>query len=122
MQAVAKFGSAAERGALTQEVLPHLVDLARNPYGHFLVCKLLAAAPKQTLAGAFAATPLHTAALVPCNTRWVHRRFASKQRHKGRLGSVFKKSDRHAGDEPMYCVILPNLLQQQRPLRTTIPF
>jgi len=48
---VAKFGSAAERGALVEEVLPRLVDLAKNPYGHFLICKLLASATKQTLAG-----------------------------------------------------------------------
>ena len=48
---MAKFGSAAERGALVQEVLPRLVDLAKNPYGHFLICKLLASATKQTLAG-----------------------------------------------------------------------
>ncbi len=49
---MAKFGSAAERGALVEEVLPRLVDLAKNPYGHFLICKLLASATKQTLAGA----------------------------------------------------------------------
>ena len=41
----------AERGALVEEVLPRLVDLAKNPYGHFLICKLLASATKQTLAG-----------------------------------------------------------------------
>ena len=54
---MAKFGSAAERGALVQEVLPRLVDLAKNPYGHFLICKLLASATKQTLAGDRLAMP-----------------------------------------------------------------
>ena len=51
MQAVAKHGGAPEREALVQEVLPRFLELAKNPYGHFLVSKLLALAPKPQLPG-----------------------------------------------------------------------
>lgn len=49
---MAKHGGAPEREALVKEVLPRLLELAKNPYGHFLVSKLLALAPKPALPGA----------------------------------------------------------------------
>ena len=48
---MAKHGGAPEREALVKEVLPRLLELAKNPYGHFLVSKLLALAPKPKLPG-----------------------------------------------------------------------
>ena len=60
MQAVAKHGGPPEREALVKEVLPRFLELAKNPYGHFLVSKLLALAPKPKLPGTPAHPPTQT--------------------------------------------------------------
>ena len=42
LQTCVKFGDGAQRRAVAEELAPHVVDLARDPYGRFLVSKLLA--------------------------------------------------------------------------------
>lgn len=52
IQSCAKYGSAAERAAILKELQPKLLELAKSPYGHFVVSKLVALAPKEQLPGA----------------------------------------------------------------------
>ena len=56
IQACAKHGSDADRQALLTEAAPRIVDLAKSSYGHFLLSKLVSAAPKSQIAGACATT------------------------------------------------------------------
>ena len=116
MQAVAKFGSAAERGALVEEVLPRLVDLAKNPYGHFLICKLLASATKQTLAG-------------ECRSRITHLRDGVHDLLGARVAAKLRQvlltlsragSGASARDESYILRYLAEPLQQQKRLRKTM--
>lgn len=51
IQSCVKYGTAAHRAAILAEVQPQLVELAQNPYGHFLVSKLLAKATRAEAAG-----------------------------------------------------------------------
>lgn len=51
IQSCAKFGSNEERAQLMQEISPHLYDLAKSPYGHFTVVKLVQLVPKSDFAG-----------------------------------------------------------------------
>ena len=51
MQACAKFGSAEARTQLMQEILPQLLELAKSPYGHFTVVKLIQLVSKAELPG-----------------------------------------------------------------------
>lgn len=51
IQACAKHGSQEDRDALLQEILPNLLDLAKSPYGHFTVAKLIELLPKAKLPG-----------------------------------------------------------------------
>lgn len=53
IQACAKHGSDAHRQALFKEAAPRVVDLAKSSYGHFLLSKLITAAPKSQIAGMF---------------------------------------------------------------------
>jgi len=41
VQAVIKYGSAAHRKVLLDEMKPHLLELSKSPYGHFCVRKLV---------------------------------------------------------------------------------
>jgi hypothetical protein len=52
IQSCAKYGTAAERAAILKELQPKLLELAKSPYGHFVVSKLVALAPKEQLPGA----------------------------------------------------------------------
>ena len=51
IQACAKHGNAAHRQALMKEVAEKPIDVAKSSYGHFLVCRLIALAGKEELAG-----------------------------------------------------------------------
>lgn len=51
IQACAKHGSDSERQQILTEVTPRVVDLAKSSYGHFLLCKLITAAPKKQFPG-----------------------------------------------------------------------
>lgn len=51
LQACAKYGTGAQRAAMLAEVLPEFVPLAKSPYGHFMLRKLVATAPKATVPG-----------------------------------------------------------------------
>ncbi len=53
LQACAKYGTGAQRAALLQEVMPEFVSLAKSPYGHFMLRKLVATAPRATVPGVF---------------------------------------------------------------------
>ena len=84
MQAVAKHGGAAEREVLVEEALPRLLDLAKNPYGHFLVSKLLAVAPKPKLTGETTDRVIHPACASfgpPVETAWHLARTPPSGRH-----------------------------------------
>lgn len=59
IQACAKFGSDADRQALLTEAAPRVVDLAKSSYGHFLLSKLVTAAPKSQIAGASATQQIY---------------------------------------------------------------
>ena len=51
IQACAKHGSAQHRQQLTAEVTPRAIEVAKSPYGHFLLCKLINLASKSELPG-----------------------------------------------------------------------
>ena len=51
IQSCVKYGTAADRATILAEVQPQLVELAQNPYGHFLVSKLLARASRAEASG-----------------------------------------------------------------------
>lgn len=51
VQACAKHGSPQDRKQLLQEIMPQLLDLAKSPYGHFTVVKLIQLVSKGELAG-----------------------------------------------------------------------
>ena len=51
IQACAKYGNDADRQDLLKEAAPRVVDLAKSSYGHFLLAKLVTAAPKSQIAG-----------------------------------------------------------------------
>ena len=63
IQACAKHGSPAHRQALMKEVAEKPIDVAKSSYGHFLVCRLIALAGKEELAGQRPAWPHNTALL-----------------------------------------------------------
>jgi hypothetical protein len=48
-QALVKFGSEEERTAVFDELRPHILELARNTYGHFIVLRMLDRANKEQL-------------------------------------------------------------------------
>lgn len=52
IQSCVKHGSPAHRAQVLAEIRPQLVELAQNPYAHFLVSKLLAKATRADAAGA----------------------------------------------------------------------
>lgn len=54
LQACAKYGTGSQRAAMLAEVMPQCVPLAKSPYGHFMLRKLVATAPKATVPGALA--------------------------------------------------------------------
>ena len=65
IQACAKHGSPAHRQALMQEVAEKPIDVAKSSYGHFLVCRLIALAEKEELAGQWPArASQHCSALI----------------------------------------------------------
>jgi hypothetical protein len=49
LQALVKFGSEEERTAVFDELRPHILELARNTYGHFIVLRMLDRANKEQL-------------------------------------------------------------------------
>lgn len=51
IQACAKHGTDADRQMILAEATPRVVDLAKSSYGHFLLCKLITAAPKKDFPG-----------------------------------------------------------------------
>lgn len=51
IQACAKHGTDADRRMILAEATPRVVDLAKSSYGHFLLCKLITAAPKKEFPG-----------------------------------------------------------------------
>ncbi|PSC67012.1 pumilio-like protein 24 [Micractinium conductrix] len=51
IQTCAKYGTAEERASILRELEPKLLELSKSPYGHFVVSKLVALAPKQQLPG-----------------------------------------------------------------------
>lgn len=51
IQACAKHGNDADQQALLKEAAPRIVDLAKSSYGHFLLSKLVSAAPKSEITG-----------------------------------------------------------------------
>ncbi len=51
LQACVKHCTPEQRQALLKEVMPNFLDLSKKPYSHFLVCRLIALAPKQDLKG-----------------------------------------------------------------------
>ena len=51
IQACAKYGNDTDRQDLLKEAAPRVVDLAKSSYGHFLLAKLVTAAPKCQIAG-----------------------------------------------------------------------
>ena len=53
IQACAKHGNSDDRQQLLQEILPDLLDLAKSPYGHFTVIKLIQLVPKSDLPGVY---------------------------------------------------------------------
>ena len=63
IQACAKHGSPTHRQALMKEVAEKPIDVAKSSYGHFLVCRLIALAGKEELAGQRPAWPHGTALL-----------------------------------------------------------
>ena len=52
-----KHGTPEQCRTLAEEMLPHLLELTKGPYSHFLVSKLIANAPKKTVPGHLLATP-----------------------------------------------------------------
>lgn len=51
LQACMKHGTPEQRHALLEEMLPQLLELSKGPYSHFLICKLIANAPKEDIPG-----------------------------------------------------------------------
>ena len=51
VQACVKHGSPAERAKILKEVEPKVLELAKSPYGRFVVAKLITMAPKEQLPG-----------------------------------------------------------------------
>ena len=52
LQACIKHCTAEQRSQLLQQLLPHILDLSKQPYGHFLVRRLIALASKEDQKGA----------------------------------------------------------------------
>jgi hypothetical protein len=51
LQACVKHGTPQQRAAILAALQPDLLELAKSPYAHFLVCKLIDTAPKSALEG-----------------------------------------------------------------------
>ncbi len=51
LQACIKHSTAEQRSQLLRQLLPHILDLSKQPYGHFLIRRLVALAPKEDLKG-----------------------------------------------------------------------
>lgn len=51
LQACVKHGTPQQRAAVLAALQPDLLELAKSPYAHFLVCKLIDTAPKGALEG-----------------------------------------------------------------------
>lgn len=51
VQACVKHGSPKERAAILTEMEPKLLELAKSPYGRFVVSKLIDVSSKEQLAG-----------------------------------------------------------------------
>lgn len=51
IQSCVKHGSAEHRRQIQDQVLPKIVELSKNPYGRFIVSKLIVTAPKDQLPG-----------------------------------------------------------------------
>ena len=51
LQACLKYGTPEDRALIQAELLPHLLDLSKSSYGHFLVTKLISTAAKKALPG-----------------------------------------------------------------------
>lgn len=52
LQACAKYGTGEQRASMLAEVLPQFVFLAKTQYGHYMLRKLVATAPRATVPGA----------------------------------------------------------------------
>ncbi|KAK9786572.1 hypothetical protein WJX73_000347 [Symbiochloris irregularis] len=74
IQACAKHGSQEDRNALLEEILPNLLDLAKSPYGHFTVSKLIELLPKANLPGVLKTFQGHIGFLLrhPCGASVVN--------------------------------------------------
>ena len=51
LQACVKHGASEQRRIILEALQPDLLELSKSPYAHFLVCKLIEAAPKHALEG-----------------------------------------------------------------------
>ena len=51
IQSCVKHGNGDDRLAVQHQVMPKIVELAKNPYGRFIVSKLISTAPKDQLPG-----------------------------------------------------------------------
>lgn len=51
LQACIKHSTAEQRSQLLRQLLPHILDLSKQPYGHFLVRRLIALASKEDQKG-----------------------------------------------------------------------
>lgn len=51
VQACIKYGTAEEQQRVLKEVEPHLIELSKSPYGHFVVSKLIDVSPKEKYPG-----------------------------------------------------------------------
>ena len=51
LQTCARHGTPEQRKKLLQQVMPQLLELSKSAYAHFLVCKLIAMAPKSDIPG-----------------------------------------------------------------------
>lgn len=66
IQSCVKHGNGNHRVCVQEQVLPKIVELAKNPYGRFIVSKLIATAPKDQLPGMISFFFITTGALVLC--------------------------------------------------------
>lgn len=51
IQSCVKHGNGDHRMCVQKQVLPKIIELAKNPYGRFIVSKLISTAPKDQLPG-----------------------------------------------------------------------
>ncbi|KAK9810029.1 hypothetical protein WJX72_003629 [[Myrmecia] bisecta] len=92
IQAIAKHGSVSERQQILEDIKPKIMDLAKSPYGHFVVCKLIDLAPKTDVPGLLRLFKGHIPQLLrhPCGASIVVELYAAANaKQKNALAAEF---------------------------------